>query len=560
MSTASVPVVQYGRRKGSSRAHAAVNCSEKGPDISMPKTNDLRQVTVLSKADWERIVTSTSTMEKEARQLYEQRKEREAMHLRSKEIVKNWTNTIAGLRQKKLQSKKLFKEQEEEAKRKIDIEEAKFQAEKRKEAIEQARLKQYYQNDKVKNFHSALLLTEVMKEREAQIELNKQMMHLNSKQGKHFHANMQRELEESILNDQAKALQQTVDKKNVASELLKQIEEHQRNTELERITNQKEGDEIQRLTSLHIWEMNKLAKKKEDEKREVMMAHLAHVADRDFLRGLDQQKEAINDKMIQSFVLAKKKMENLKREREVELHRKIVERRDQISELLVAQLKQKVDDEDERTANAIAELETKSKMESQEKEEKIKADIKAITEHRLAMRRRKEMEEKEEKMNALQALLTIKEADALFHAQQREKQQRTEDELKKVQTRQIQQMAEQKTMSLLEREAELNYARQNNIFLAKQEDQFQEYAQQVINAAIKAGRKPYPLKKAAQGGTGGGHGPVYGERGGIRPSYQVQDTSGVQLPAYNNGTTQQIKEMYDSGDIQQGKKKLGFTW
>ena len=35
----------------------------------------------------------------------------------------------------------------------IDIEEAKFQAAKRKEAIEKAKTQQYYQTDRVKNFH-----------------------------------------------------------------------------------------------------------------------------------------------------------------------------------------------------------------------------------------------------------------------------------------------------------------------------------------------------------------------------------------------------------------------
>jgi len=44
-------------------------------------------------------------------------------------------------------------EREEEERRKIDIEEALFQAEKRKAAIEKAKLEQYYQTDRVKGFH-----------------------------------------------------------------------------------------------------------------------------------------------------------------------------------------------------------------------------------------------------------------------------------------------------------------------------------------------------------------------------------------------------------------------
>lgn len=42
---------------------------------------------------------------------------------------------------------------EEEERKRIDLEEAKYQAEKRKEAIEKAKAQQYYQTDRVKGFH-----------------------------------------------------------------------------------------------------------------------------------------------------------------------------------------------------------------------------------------------------------------------------------------------------------------------------------------------------------------------------------------------------------------------
>ena len=58
-----------------------------------------------------------------------------------------------GQRQKKLEGRKIREAQEEEERKRIDLEEAKYQAEKRKEAIEQARTLQYYQTDRVKGFH-----------------------------------------------------------------------------------------------------------------------------------------------------------------------------------------------------------------------------------------------------------------------------------------------------------------------------------------------------------------------------------------------------------------------
>ncbi|KAM9305227.1 cilia- and flagella- associated protein 210 [Gastrophryne carolinensis] len=558
MATAAAPVVQYGRRKGSSKRQAAEKVKDP-VDVNI-RPVDLRQVTVLPKADWERMVNYRNALQDEATRLQEEKEEREALHLRSQEVVKNWTNTIAGLRQKRLKAKQLREEKEEEEKKKIDLEEAQYQAEKRRQAIEKARTKQYYQTDKVKTFHSALLLTEVMKERDAQLELKNKLMNLNNRQDKDTLANLQRELEDSIHKDQQKALQRLTESKNNANQILKQIEEHRHAADLEKRANYRVGEEIRRLTRLHEWETNKLAKLKMEEKQQMMKAHLAHVSDKEMLKTLENQREEENDDLVRRYISAKKKMASLKKEREEELHRQTVERRDRITELLAAQMKQKVDDEEERIAKAVAELEAKNKKENQEKEEKIKADIKAITEHRLAMRRRKEEEEKAQKLKALQALYDIKEADGYFIAQQKEKMRQMEEESKRVQTKQIQQMAEKAAMSQAEKGADIAYAKQNEDLLLKEEEIFQEYAREVIDTVTKAGRNTYPLKKAAQSGTGGGHGPVFSGRGGIRPSYLVQDTSGVQLPAYQNDTTQQIKGIYDPGDIQQAKRKLGFTY
>ncbi|XP_075685539.1 cilia- and flagella- associated protein 210 isoform X2 [Rhinoderma darwinii] len=544
MLAVSGPVVRYGRRKGSSRMQTEERSPENMADAA--GAIDLREVAVLPRAEWERITSHANSLEKEARKLYEERKEREALHLRSKEMVKNWTNTISGLRKEKLQAKKLREESEEEEKKKHDLEEAQYQAEKRRQAIENARVKQYYQNDKVKTFHSALLLTEVMKERDAQIELKNKRMSMNNTQDKDTLVKLQKELEESIYNDQQKAMQR--------------MEEHQRAADLEKRANCRESEEKQRQTRLYEWEINKLAKMKMEEKKEIMKTHLAHTADRDLLRALEKQMEEENDDLIRRYVLAKKKMANLKKEREGELHRKTVERRDKITELLATQMKQMLDDEEERLTKALNEMEAKIKKDMKEKEEKRKANLNAITEHRITMRKKKDQEVKEEKLKGFQALYEIKEADNFFIAQQKEKQKRAEDECKNVQTMQIQQMAEKKTMAQAEKEGELEYTKQNEALLTKEEEIFQKYAKHVIDSVTKAGRNPLPLKKAAHTGTGGGRGPIYSGRGGIQPSYQVQDTSGVQLPAYQSDTTQQIKDISDSGNVQQGKRRLGFTF
>lgn len=60
---------------------------------------------------------------------------------------------LQGQRQKKLEAKTIREAIEEEERKQIDIEEAKYQAQIRKEAIEKAKTQQYYQSDRVKGFH-----------------------------------------------------------------------------------------------------------------------------------------------------------------------------------------------------------------------------------------------------------------------------------------------------------------------------------------------------------------------------------------------------------------------
>lgn len=109
------------------------------------------------------------------------------------------------------------------------------------------------------------------------------------------------------------------------------------------------------------------------------------------------------------------------------------------------------------------------------------------------------------------------------------------------------------------RTAELDLDNRNGALLRAEEAQFKEYANKVIKEAKDNGRNPYPLIKAAEEGPGGGRGPKYEGKQGLRPSYLVCDGTGVQLPNYSNGTVQgsHTKIYGNPGD---SRKRLGFTW
>ena len=72
-----------------------------------------------------------------------------------------------------------------------------------------------------------------------------------------------------------------------------------------------------------------------------------------------------------------------------------------------------------------------------------------------------------------------------------------------------------------------------------------------MHEAKQKGAPVQPLVKAIQAGAGGGRGPVMAQTTDFRPSYQVTDSTRVELPSY------QPKPTPTPNDTQ---KRMGFTW
>ena len=114
--------------------------------------------------------------------------------------------------------------------------------------------------------------------------------------------------------------------------------------------------------------------------------------------------------------------------------------------------------------------------------------------------------------------------------------------------------AKRKFNALQAKQAESEYCRLTEALVAEKEKEFQDYAREVIESESESTKKYiYPLVKAVQEGPGGGRGPVLVDRGGLRPSYQANDTTGVQLPFYNSWGSKY-------NNFQKSKGRLGFTW
>lgn len=70
-----------------------------------------------------------------------------------------------------------------------------------------------------------------------------------------------------------------------------------------------------------------------------------------------------------------------------------------------------------------------------------------------------------------------------------------------------------------------------------------------MREARERGAPVVPLIKAFRAGAGGGRGPVLTQTTDFRPSYQVTDSTRVELPSY--------QPKLSPRDTQ---KRMGFTW
>lgn len=96
-------------------------------------------------------------------------KEREMLHNRSKDSVKNWDNTVMGQRNKRLAAQTERQKNSEAERLKVDAEWGVIKTEERKLAVERARRMQYNDQSRVKALHARLLMSNVLQEREQQI-------------------------------------------------------------------------------------------------------------------------------------------------------------------------------------------------------------------------------------------------------------------------------------------------------------------------------------------------------------------------------------------------------
>ena len=539
--------IKHGRRVGQLRDPNNKNL--------LGRIDDPRQVAILQAKDWRRICTELTQYDHEAEIHKAMLKKQNELHAKSKEIVKHWGNTIEGQRLQKLQSKKIRDEADEEEKKKLDRVEAEFQAQKRKDAIKWAKQQLDYQTDRAKNFHGALIMTEVLKEREAQLKMKDDQKKCQQEREERYLEHQQMVNNAATIEENQKAAARLERAKQTADFQLSQMNDTREQREIEWHDNMEEGKRLQKQSRDFVAAKAAIAMQRREDKKALMKSYLKEL---EFKQEREQQErnegEMFNLK-LRRFANAKKKMALTRKQKEEEMFDQSQKRTERMCKKMEDEMRRKVDDEDDRIVKVINERAAKEIKAEEEEHEKRLEELAKIDEFREGKMRIKEAEVlKEAALD--QATLQHRFAnDRKYHRRQEEIRNERRRDRKKVEDCHKHQIALRVEASRKARAAQSAWGKQNVQKLVEEEAEFQRYAKKVIEDAKERDRDIYPLIKATQEGPGGGRGPKFNGCGGLRPSYMASDATAVQLPHYPKDENVLARE---KGQI--GKIRLGFTW
>ncbi|XP_072315760.1 cilia- and flagella- associated protein 210-like [Eucyclogobius newberryi] len=491
-----------------------------------------------------RIQNQLNNVDTKQERRIEEKNRREARHLQSKEVVKLWANTKAGQRQKTLEAKTIRKQIEEKKRQQLDIEEAKYKEEKRKEALEKAKTQLAYQTDKYKGLHSAYLLSRVLKEREEQIEYKQCIKNIAKDGDKTFLEAAKAREDEYKRQEEEKVRQKKEQTLTFVKELKNQIKENELEKEHKKKLRQQETERTQQIYELQFSKQNKKQERKQEVRDLHMKAHQEHLANKKLEKIRNAQKEQMEEEKRKLFLSEKEKREMLWRDKEEEIKRQSQIQRERVLEQYVNNQQERAKNEELKVVRAVAEWEARvAQMQLKDRERKA-AMLESMAVHRKSIRQENERLKEKIKQEHEEMLRSIKETNKIYAEKQHQMAEKKKEEEKSLQEFHRKQIHEKHLQKQQQMQVMKEFEAMNTQKLAQEEYQFKLYAKDIIHTAQEAKLNVVPLYRAAYG---------------VRPSCAIQGSSGAQMPDYVSGPTHNVKIQNWKVNFERSKRRLGFT-
>ncbi|CAF1212960.1 unnamed protein product [Adineta steineri] len=479
------------------RHSQSVSCppDHRSEQHQLANSANLNQMCILTKGDLSRIYDNLERRQRDKDSIKQEMERKNELLQRSMQLTKNWPNTIAGDRERKLQMKKLRDKEAEERKKVLDLEEEKLAAERRREYIDKAKQERYYETDRVKTFHSSLLLTEVLKERELQIEMKKRIEEMRLASDNDELRRDQETLHEFDKAEKEKKEKKAKERADLAQFQLTQINRRKSRYVQEKQLDQQEGDEYKRLAEKSLADHMELERLKALKKQEVKQMYDKSIEQKQRIKQIEEQMDEEEDEDIRVYAEVKKRIARLRREKELQANQEKQEARDGLLGYLGSLQKRGEADDDAKIFRAETEKAAKEYREQQEKYDKRQQMLKSIDKHRLQTLKRHQSERQMEDREDAELRKRKAETDRLFLLYQHEKQRERGEYTNAVSQFQSKQAQERKDRERNLKASELDEMQFEKQVNENERQQYQEYTGRVMSYLEENGRNIFPLQR-----------------------------------------------------------------
>ena len=407
--------------------------------------------------------------------------------------VSKWKNTIKNASKIKLEKERADFIKKETFRQKIDEEERKYQNMRYNLTLQKAH--DYYFNGKdiVKTFNTSLFLSDILQEREKQMEINRSKRLQKEKE----EANWVLIGKQQMVEAEMKELEKKKLRKIKSEAEMNIIREQFNNVKYKRLLeiqdNYIEGEIIKKQAKMDILrerknkEMVRLAQIKQNEEFVKRNEELKKLAEK------RKQKEIEEDKKIELEAQKKEKMENLRRQKEQEKFNEKLKRQQKLIDVQFENLK-RIKEEQEKRVNKDVEI----RMVREENEAKIKMEkrnklLKDIEEQRLENLKRREENRKKQRQDELNEIEEIRRKINEEREKEKNEYLMRKQKVKDLHEYYRQQIEEKKKKAFNDFVIEKRDGLQNRDMINKEEEEFFKFAEEKIKNYHEQGKNIVPM-------------------------------------------------------------------
>lgn len=454
---------------------------------------------VITASDLDRIktlvgATSRQNLGVNATQL-NPRQRAEMLHTKSQARAKTWSNTLEGSRRKKAEEKRKKLEAEELERQKVDAEEAKIQLDQRRATIERANKLLYDESDRMKSFHSKMMLCDVIAEREAQVTLKEELKKLEQVREDRF-LEMEKQNYRKMLEREMKEKETKEELSRIAAKAQKEQLLEYKEKRFREVEDQMLEGELLRRKAIEDLE----AERQAETKRREMAIHSLRETQKanEYLKQIkaeDQLRFEQEEEKIKEYAVKKETMLQLRKQKEQEVFHAKLAARNAMIDAQAKRLLEMQNDEDARVDAQVAEKEAENERKRLAKEAMLKRWSDDIQRSRQAQMERKRQQRLRDRAEDQETAKFLGEWCKVLDKQEEEENELKNHAARKLAQEHLKMVEIQRRRREEEKKLDVGVADHAKRAMEADTMEFHNYAEKCIRDYAEEGKNVIPLIK-----------------------------------------------------------------